>query len=101
MANITHKTKITPWLGYLAPRSEANDTIFQAFQVENSLKPKEHNIKLNYWEIFKQFSKQKEFSKWLTKSTWKNQSLTLTQQNTHENYWKIGNCQLNTIKQLP
>ena len=33
--------------GLFGPRSEANNTIFQAFQVENSLKPKEHIIKLN------------------------------------------------------
>ena len=37
---------VTSQLDYLALRSEAN-TIFQAFQVENSLKPKEQNIKLN------------------------------------------------------
>ena len=32
-------------MGLLDPMSEAaNNTIFQPFQVENSLKPKEHNI---------------------------------------------------------
>ena len=35
--------------------SEARNTIFHAIQVENSLKCKEHNIKLNNKEIFKQF----------------------------------------------
>ena len=36
---------ITSCLGHLDPMSEAaNDTIFQPFQVENSLKQKEHNI---------------------------------------------------------
>ena len=46
MTNMAKKTEVTSWLGYLAPRSEANKAIFQAFQVENSLKPKEHNIEL-------------------------------------------------------
>ena len=45
---IQQRNQVTSQLGYLAPMSEANNTIFQAIQVENSLKkPKEH--------IYKQF----------------------------------------------
>ena len=51
----------------MGSRSEA-DTIFQAFQVENSLKPKEHNIKLNYKKIFKWFSKFDRLFNWFTKT---------------------------------
>ena len=85
----TNRTKVTSWLGYLAPRSEANDTIFQAFQVENSLKPKEHNIKLNYIEIFKWFSKLNKFSKRFTKTKQKHMGKLKSNFNTTKNPWKL------------
>ena len=49
--NNNRKEFMTIWinscLGLLYPRSEARNTIFLSIQVENSLKPEEHNIKLN------------------------------------------------------
>ena len=57
------------------------NTIFQAFQVENNLKPKEHiykQINMNYSNGLANRTKWTKFSMWLIKSTWENQSLTLT-----------------------
>ena len=53
--------------GLLGPQ-EWSKYHFQAFQVENSLKSKEHNIEPNYIEIIKWFSKLNKFSKWFTKT---------------------------------
>ena len=62
--------------------------------MENSLKQKEHNIKLNNNEIFKWFTKTKQKAHGKIRSN-------LTQLKMYKNHLKIGKCQLNIIKLIP